>query len=282
MKKNSICILICVCLFAFASFGCGQNTHKNQAQIPNNEDELVGENYKTIRKEFKKNGFTNIEVHPKRDLITGWITKNGEVSSVRIGGKKDFSYHDWIDKDTKVKIVYHAFPKDNQSDNNKNHLNNKATKNSQPTQPKYYNDTSSYGSENARREAALKIAEKQPNIVLNASNNSKLSEILQLKDPADPKIKEFSLNYYGWTIEFDGCIWSSIKENKYNYRVMAGAGNYDPNVAYGPQFLMTGIWAREYPAAITEGMNVHIKGTVGEYNDTTQMFDLSLKSINYR
>lgn len=71
--------------------------------------ELDGEDYKDVRTRFEKAGFTIITVEPLRDLITGWINKEGEVESVSINGQTTFSEGDSFPKDAEIRIVYHTF-----------------------------------------------------------------------------------------------------------------------------------------------------------------------------
>lgn len=60
---------------------------------------------------MKKAGFTNIKLEKEKDLIFGWISKNGEVSSVTINGKSSFSDGDWFKKDAVIRIKYHTYKK---------------------------------------------------------------------------------------------------------------------------------------------------------------------------
>ncbi len=45
------------------------------------------------------------------DLVTGWLTKDGEVKQVDINEKTDFSENTSFPKDSKIVITYHTFPK---------------------------------------------------------------------------------------------------------------------------------------------------------------------------
>lgn len=74
-----------------------------------------------IQKDFKKNdylkveeiliqqGFTNITLSPIDDLLTGWITKDGQVEEVTIDGRTDYEKDTYISSDAEIIIYYHTF-----------------------------------------------------------------------------------------------------------------------------------------------------------------------------
>ena len=54
-------------------------------------------------------GFVNITTEADRDLITGWITKEGSVEEISIGGDTKFSQNASYRPDVEIVITYHAF-----------------------------------------------------------------------------------------------------------------------------------------------------------------------------
>ena len=54
-------------------------------------------------------GFVNITTEADRDLITGWITKEGSVEEISIGGDTKFSQNASFRPDVEIVITYHAF-----------------------------------------------------------------------------------------------------------------------------------------------------------------------------
>lgn len=64
-----------------------------------------------LRARFEENGFVNIKMDPQEDLITGWVKDDGQVISVTIGSKNEFSSSDDFDPDVEVVISYHSFKK---------------------------------------------------------------------------------------------------------------------------------------------------------------------------
>ena len=69
-------------------------------------DDYIGENYKSVVKQFKAMGFTNIKtVDAGTAGLMFW--KNGKVKRITINGKDNFDEKDYFDKDAKVIITYH-------------------------------------------------------------------------------------------------------------------------------------------------------------------------------
>ena len=55
--------------------------------------------------------FANIQLVIKYDIITGWLTDDGEVESVVINGEKKFSAEAKFRPDAKIVITYHTLKK---------------------------------------------------------------------------------------------------------------------------------------------------------------------------
>ena len=72
--------------------------------------ECKNQNYRELENKFKSLGFNNIEIIAKRDLVTGWIDKEGNVEKVLINNKK-FKKGDLFSKEAKIEIFYHSFKK---------------------------------------------------------------------------------------------------------------------------------------------------------------------------
>ncbi|MCD8325448.1 MAG: hypothetical protein LUC90_01840 [Lachnospiraceae bacterium] len=75
---------------------------------PLTSKEVDGMNYLDVIQEFEDVGFTNIQTNVKYDIITGWLTEDGEVSSVTINGDKKFDSDDEYRLDAEVIITYHT------------------------------------------------------------------------------------------------------------------------------------------------------------------------------
>lgn len=73
--------------------------------------EYIGEDYLIVVQELEAMGFTNIQIIPKYDLITGWIKHPGATISVSIEGNRNFEAGDTVPQNATVIIVYHALSK---------------------------------------------------------------------------------------------------------------------------------------------------------------------------
>ncbi len=81
---------------------------KSVVEVPVDAKKYKGEEYNQVIRELKDIGFENIETEVIEDLVTGWITKNGEVEKVSINGNNEFEKGDNFKKDSTVVVTYHA------------------------------------------------------------------------------------------------------------------------------------------------------------------------------
>ena len=73
--------------------------------------DIKGGSYLTVEKQFKNAGFANVKLEPKYDIVTGWITDDGEVESVTINGSETFSAGDLYRANSEILITYHTWKK---------------------------------------------------------------------------------------------------------------------------------------------------------------------------
>ncbi|MBR0576822.1 hypothetical protein KCG48_10820 [Proteiniclasticum sp. BAD-10] len=113
MKKTISIIVACIMIILVV--GCSKDTTDRTGQVktPSTSSAQEGNDYLEVIELFEKNGFTNIKVEKVEDLITGWLTKDGEVESVSIGGDVKYSEGEWFPMDIEVIISYHTFPRQN-------------------------------------------------------------------------------------------------------------------------------------------------------------------------
>lgn len=78
---------------------------------PLTSKEAKGMNYLDVIDEFEKAGFINVTTDVKYDIVTGWMTDDGEVKSVSINGDKKFDADDEYRLDAEVVITYHTWKK---------------------------------------------------------------------------------------------------------------------------------------------------------------------------
>ena len=110
--KKLITLLIALAMILGLT-GCGDSSkHEGEAKTPSGSSSQKGRDYQDVINDFKEKGFTNIKTETLEDLITGWVTKDGEVESVSVGGDKDYSPDVWCHNDVEVVITYHTFPKE--------------------------------------------------------------------------------------------------------------------------------------------------------------------------
>ena len=79
--------------------------------VPMSSKEAKGQNYEDVIKAFRDAGFINIETDVQYDIITGWLTDDGEVESVIIGDLKEFSSESVFRPNEDVVITYHTLKK---------------------------------------------------------------------------------------------------------------------------------------------------------------------------
>lgn len=112
VKYTYIAIFACIGILFLTSFGCYMMSYMPKA-IGRSEGkisagfyrDLVGENYQYVESTLEAAGFTNIELIDLDDQ--GLFKKDGEVTSVSVGGNTSFDSLDYFDKDVKVVITYH-------------------------------------------------------------------------------------------------------------------------------------------------------------------------------
>ena len=78
-------------------------------KLPNPSDYYYGRDFHDVQNELTAYGFINIALLPQRDLIKGWLTKNGAVERVSINGNTEFRRKAKFPNDARVVITYHTF-----------------------------------------------------------------------------------------------------------------------------------------------------------------------------
>lgn len=75
---------------------------------PLTSKEAKGMDYLEVIEAFEDAGFTNVIAEIEYDIITGWLTDDGEVKSVTINGEKKFDAYDEYRLDAEVVVTYHT------------------------------------------------------------------------------------------------------------------------------------------------------------------------------
>lgn len=115
MKRFLSLLLVFIMCFTLVGCGTGED-HAGQAKTPSGSSVQKGRDYQDVIGDFEEHGFTNIQTEEIDDLITGWLTKEGEVEDVAVNGDTDYSADKWVDADSEVLIRYHVFPKDDETE----------------------------------------------------------------------------------------------------------------------------------------------------------------------
>ena len=271
MRRYLAVFLLILMMFTISA--CDSESHEGEARTPSASSIQKGRDYQRVVEEFEKEGFTNIRLEKLEDLITGWLTKDGEVESVSVDGDIDYSADTWYPSDVEVLIIYHTFP-----EKDENPSEQTDTKDSNP-------DTIVSDS------------------VLTVKNCPELADILSIYADRDPSYSSFSEKYRGKTIEFDASI--DYKDNtitynpfngkstvsEYAYDILVSADDYSDSTQHGPTFKMENLRSRDFggdaiskslPDFVSVGSNVIVRAKVGTYNEDTGIFMLHYEWIEAR
>ena len=81
---------------------------ESEVQVSLSLKEMKGKHYSEVVDLLSKDGFKNIKAIEEKDLVTGWITKEGSVDSVTINGSTEYNVGDWFDENVEIVITYHS------------------------------------------------------------------------------------------------------------------------------------------------------------------------------
>lgn len=95
MKRTiALWLSIMLCLLLAA---CSQDS-SDLLKVPVSANDCKGKNYQDVVNDISAAGFVNIQAKTIEDLVTGWLTKDGEVEEVTIDGDGSFRAGDTFDK----------------------------------------------------------------------------------------------------------------------------------------------------------------------------------------
>lgn len=241
----------------------------DEAPMPQAASDFKYKNYVDVQQELTDAGFTNVSFNILYDIVLGW-TEEGEVDNVTVDGRSDFEKNEIFKKDVPIVITYHMKAEDDPS---------------KPVESKTP-DSSSETSTASLPEESSPTPEPAQN--LTAENCPDLAALLKLSDPADPSVASFASQYFGQTIEFDGCITFLSPHENYTTRfdVLIGAGDYDANHQVGPYFHLTNVNFNDMNVtggdSVYTGLNVHVVADVGSYDSNSELFELNIISMQIR
>ncbi|MGD6873739.1 DUF4839 domain-containing protein [Sutcliffiella horikoshii] len=278
MKKIIGIIIACILI---TLVGCaGDSGHEGEAKTPSGSSVQEGRDYQEVVDEFKEKGFNNIKTEKLEDLITGWLTKDGEVESVSVDGDKDYSPDVWYSNDVEVVITYHTFPEKEKSD--------EESSKEESTQE---DEQSTNGTTEEEEQSTNDTTEESNQEILTVENNEDLAALLAVKNENDPTVGEFAKKYAGRTIEFDGNIAHMMPHGSYTtrYDILIFAGDYSETTFSGPNFKFEDVnisnlnlTGSNIPDTIGMGQNLHITAVVEEYKENSGLFFLEPISTEIR
>ena len=85
-----------------------EHEKKTTIKMPYDSSHYSGENYEEVVAFFESLGFV-VKTLPHRDLINGWITKDGSVESIMVNGVEGFKKGKKFVLGSLVTIKYHTF-----------------------------------------------------------------------------------------------------------------------------------------------------------------------------
>lgn len=266
-------ILNGIMIFSLTSIlvGCGDeaNDHEGQIKIPTSASYYEGENYKEVMADLEKSGFKDIKTKAIEDLVTGWITKDGEIEEVSIGGKTDYSEGQWVAEDEEIIITYHTFENDESSESNSSK-----------------DEKDSLGND----EEVEEVIEEEPE-TLTRDNSKELNAVLSLDYESDPLGKDFAKEYKGRLIEFDAHTAYVNKHGSYDTRFdyLILVGDYTEGETPGPNFQLRNVnyfdlnlTGENIPDPFGIGHNIRITAEVIEYETASDLFLIDPVSIQMR
>ena len=289
LRKTRIPAAVLVCALCVLPSACSSTQNQSdddKLTMPETSSNFEGEHYADVVTRLESSGFTNITTRKQEDLITGWLTKDGETESVSVNGRTDFSTTDEFDRDAKIVVTYHTFPSDDTEDEDvKNDETNSSSEEKEEVQRNDKHESDEDKKTVSSQETATQ--DKAAMETITVSNNPDLAALLNGSD-SGPEVKSFAEKYRGRTIEFDGYTAAVQPHEGYNtrfdYLILAG----DNGSAKGPSFRFTNVnyadlhLSDDAPDTFGVGLNIHVKAKVLEYDSSTTWFELEPVEISMR
>lgn len=266
MKKIVMFMVTATMMFSFIA--CSDSrSHDGEAKTPSASGAQKGRDYRSVVEDFEERGFTNISLVALDDLITGWLTKDGEVENVSVDGDENYSADEWYSNDVEVIITYHTFSEESDLED----------------------DAESKESISEKEEDTAVEVES----ILTVETCADLEKLLSTKGEINDFYSTFAEQYKGSTIAFDGYITYVTNHNNYDtrYDILVSGGNYIDNetVNPGPIFKFEdvntygmGIKDLYLPDYISAGSNVHVTAEVESFSENEGVFFLNPVKVEAR
>lgn len=288
--KRIVKIIIALSLFTVLFSGCG-TSHEGEVRTQKSASDYKGQNYEEVVTSLEEQGFTNVSTKPIEDLITGWLTKDGEIEKVSINGDEDFSSYHWYPANSEVIVEYHTFPP--KEDSNKKD-DTPTTKEEKTTEDDATSEEVE-NIENTTTEEGITEEEKveESTETLTVENCEDFARLLSTDAEYDQFYFDFVEKYNGQTIEFDGCITyiTNHEDKNTRYDILLSGGDYinEDTQNPGPIFKFRdegvkdlGIDEMYLPTFVSTGSNIHIVATIESINKDTGIIELDPIAITER
>lgn len=82
---------------------------KREIKVPFSAISLHKLNYDEVTLRLQNLGFTEVKIYPIKDLVTGWLIKDGSIERVSIAGNYNFKENSIHPYDSKIVIEFHTF-----------------------------------------------------------------------------------------------------------------------------------------------------------------------------
>ena len=269
--------LMAACILATSLATCDGANKKINAPVESSE--VSSSNYQDMVSQFKGAGFTNVSTREIDDLILGWLTEDGQVEEVSIGGKTSFSTSDTFAADAPVVVSYHTFPKKGKETTQSTPTPDQPSSSPAPQSPEPSQEPESSPSPTASNE----------NIMV--ENNEEFRALIESPQPDNATVEQFVSKYKGRTVEFDGNVANVASHNGYKNRFdfLIYAGDYSTTSVYGPSFQFAtcayynlNLTGDNIPNSISAGQNLHIVAEIVDFNSKQQLFHLKPVTTSVR
>jgi len=95
--------------------------HSGQIRVPDAAKKYIGREYSQVVNELKDVGFTNVLIDCQQNVKKSWLTKDGSISRITIGGDAEFEKGDWYQPESVVRILYYDFSGQNEQERQGSH-----------------------------------------------------------------------------------------------------------------------------------------------------------------
>lgn len=113
--------MLLIFLIGIMLTGCGsETTPDTRIHMPASSNDFEGSNYEEVIETLENAGFINVQTEVLDDLVTGWLTKDGEVEEVSVEGDTVFSTDSKYDADVEIVVTYHTFSVDTEESSEEN------------------------------------------------------------------------------------------------------------------------------------------------------------------